>query len=82
MKNTHNREETLIKTLSSAEDGTRKAPDSAQCTETPSPSAASLQMRFSGLRNRYSKTWSFTDINYAIAGKEDKTCNFSTIRNC
>ena len=21
--------------------------------------------------NRYSKTWSFTDINYAIAGKEE-----------
>ena len=26
--------------------------------------------------NRYSKTWSFTDINYAIAGKEDKTSMF------
>ena len=26
--------------------------------------------------NRYSKTWSFTDINYAIAGKEDKTAMF------
>ena len=23
--------------------------------------------------NQYSKTWSFTDINYAIASKEDKT---------
>ena len=23
--------------------------------------------------NQYSKTWSFTDINYAIAGKDDKT---------
>ena len=26
--------------------------------------------------NQYSKTWSFTDINYAIAGKEDKTAMF------
>ena len=26
--------------------------------------------------NQYSKTWSFTDINYAIAGKEDKTSMF------
>ena len=26
--------------------------------------------------NRYSKIWSFTDINYAIAGKEDKTSMF------
>ena len=26
--------------------------------------------------NRYSKTWSFTDINYAIASKEDKTAMF------
>ena len=26
--------------------------------------------------NRYSKTWSFTDINYAIASKEDKTSMF------
>ena len=26
--------------------------------------------------NRYSKTWSYTDINYAIAGKEDKTAMF------
>ncbi len=28
------------------------------------------------VRNQYSKTWSFTDINYAIAGKEDKTSMF------
>ena len=26
--------------------------------------------------NQYSKTWSFTDINYAIASKEDKTSMF------
>ena len=26
--------------------------------------------------NQYSKTWSFTDINYAIAGKDDKTAMF------
>ena len=26
--------------------------------------------------NQYSKTWSFTDINYAIASKEDKTAMF------
>lgn len=26
--------------------------------------------------NQYSKTWSFTDINYAIAGKGDKTSMF------
>ena len=26
--------------------------------------------------NQYSKTWSFTDINYAIVGKEDKTAMF------
>ena len=26
--------------------------------------------------NQYSKTWSFTDINYAIAGKGDKTAMF------
>ena len=26
--------------------------------------------------NQYSKTWSFTDINYAIAGKEAKTAMF------
>ena len=26
--------------------------------------------------NRFSKTFSFTDINYAIAGKEDKTAMF------
>lgn len=26
--------------------------------------------------NQFSKTWSFTDINYSIAGKEDKTAMF------
>ena len=29
-----------------------------------------------GLGNRYSKTFSFTDINYSIASKEDKTAMF------
>lgn len=29
--------------------------------------------------NQYSKTWSFTDINYAIASKEDKTSMPTTI---
>ena len=35
--------------------------------------------------NQYSKTWSFTDINYAIASKEDKTSlkdYFSTAYGC
>ena len=26
--------------------------------------------------NQYSKSWSFTDINYAIAGKDDKMAMF------
>ena len=32
--------------------------------------------------NRYSKTWSFTDINYAIAAKRTKRPCFSITRNC
>ena len=43
---------------------------------TPSPSSASGRMGFFRWGCRFSKTFSFTDINYSIASKDDKTAMF------
>ena len=67
----------IIKTLSRAlkqEKERFTIPRSVQGRD--SPSAAFGRMGFFQSGSLYSKSFSFTDINYSVAGKEDKTAMF------
>lgn len=66
----------MIKTLAKAQQQERVKFRVPRSVQDAFPSAVSGRMGFFLCGNQYSKTWSFTDINYAIAGKDDKTAMF------
>ena len=66
----------MIKTLSKAQKMEREKLRIPRSVQDAIPIRRIFADGIFRVGNRYSKTWSFTDINYAIAGKEDKTSMF------
>ena len=66
----------MIKTLSKAQKMEREKFRIPRSVQDAIPIRRIFADGIFQIGNRYSKTWSFTDINYAIAGKEDKTSMF------
>ena len=66
----------MIKTLSKAQKMERKKFRIPRSVQDAIPIRRIFADGIFQVGNQYSKTWSFTDINYAIAGKEDKTAMF------
>jgi len=66
----------LIKTLSKAQKMEREKFRIPRSVQDAIPIRRIFADGIFQVGNQYSKTWSFTDINYAIAGKEDKTSMF------
>jgi len=66
----------LIKTLSKAQKMEREKFRIPRSVQDAIPIRRIFADGIFQVGNRYSKTWSFTDINYAIASKEDKTSMF------
>ena len=66
----------MIKTLSKAQKMEREKFRIPRSVQDAIPIRRIFEDGIFQVGNRYSKTWSFTDINYAIADKEDKTSMF------
>ena len=66
----------MIRTLSKAQKMEREKLRIPRSVQDAIPNRRIFADGIFRVGNRYSKTWSFTDINYAIAGKEDKTSMF------
>ena len=66
----------MIKTLSKAQKMEREKFRIPRSVQDASPVRRIFADGIFQVGNQYSKTWSFTDINYAIASKEDKTSMF------
>ena len=63
----------MIKTLSKAQKMEREKFRIPRSVQDAIPIRCIFADGIFQVGNQYSKTWSFTDINYAIASKEDKT---------
>ena len=66
----------MIKTLSKAQKMEREKFRMPRSVQDAIPIRRIFADGIFQVGNQYSKTWSFTDINYAIASKEDKTSMF------
>ena len=66
----------MIKTLSKAQKMEREKFRIPRSVQDAIPIRRIFSDGIFQVGNQYSKTWSFTDINYAIASKEDKTSMF------
>ena len=75
----------MIKTLSKAQKMEREKFRMPRSVQDAIPIRRIFADGIFQVGNQYSKTWSFTDINYAIASKEDKTsidhCSCAAIRH-
>jgi hypothetical protein len=69
----------LIKTLSKAQKMEREKFRIPRSVQDAIPIRRIFADGIFQVGNQYSKTWSFTDINYAIASKEDKTVHVSRL---